>query len=133
MFNTEKIEILGDSHSSRTSSVFYCWRKLVIHVFIILRNDSVDETRSNVKYYSCIKFRKRGRNVITYEHSPWRPNQTHLACGESNLLVYESPLLSNVLEDVPDCPAVLRGGFKITEANNELIGKQCLLTKTLRL
>lgn len=129
VFNTGKVEILEESHSSRTSSVFYCWRKLAPHVFIILRNDSVDETRSNVKYYFCIKFRKRGRNVITYEHSPWRPNQTHLACDESDLLVYESPLLSSVLEDVPDCPAVLRGGFKITEANNELMGKQCLPNK----
>ncbi|XP_022797910.1 uncharacterized protein LOC111336140 [Stylophora pistillata] len=129
VFNEGKIEILGDSYSSRTKSVFYCWRKLAPHVFIILRNDSMNETRSNVKYYSWMKFRKRGRSVVTYEQSPWRPNQTHLACNASDLLANESPLLSSVLEEIPDCPAVLRGGFQITEVDNELIGKQCLPNK----
>lgn len=125
VFNGGKVEIFGDSHSSRTTSVFYCWQKLAPHIFIIFSNNTTNENDSNVKY-SCVKFRRRGRNVIEYEQSPWKNNYTRLVCNASDLIINESPLILTVLKEIPDCPADLRGGFQIKEVNNELTGKQCL-------
>lgn len=123
-FKGGKVEIFGDSQGSMISSEFYCWKKLAPHIFIISSENATNENASDAKY-SCVKFRKRGRNVIEYEQSVWKDNHTDLACYASDLITNESPLILTSTKQLPDCPAELRGGFQIMEVNNTLTEEQC--------
>ena len=120
-FNGGKVAIrFGDSHPSE----FYCWKKLAPHVFIISSKNMTHENDSNVKY-SCVKFHKRGRNVIEFEQSHWKANHTSLTCNASDLITNESPLILASMLELPDCPSELKGGFQIIKVNNALTGQQC--------
>jgi len=123
-FNGGKVEIFGDEHPLVASLEFYCWKKLSPHVFIILSKNN--ETNENVKY-SCIKFRKRGRNVIELERTQWKDNHTSLAsCNVSDLNTDESPLILTSAWEIPDCPPELRGGLQIMKAYNALTQQECV-------
>lgn len=130
VFKEGRVEILAknsaaDSHSSRINPLkFYCWQKLAPHIFIISSKNMTNESDSNVKY-SCVRFRKRGRNVIEYEQSPWKDNHTRLACDASDLVASENPLILTPLQELADCPAELNGGFQIMQLFNGETGKQC--------
>ena len=127
VFNGGRIEILfKDNYSSRmTPLTFYCWQKLAPHIFVISSKVVRNESDSNVKY-SCVRFRKRGRNVIEYEQSPWKDNHTRLACDASDLVLSENPLISTPFQELADCPAELNGGFQIMQLFNGETGKQCV-------
>lgn len=125
IFNGEKAQVFGDSHPSMITAEFYCWKKLGSHVFIISSKNATNANDTSVKY-SCVKFRKRGRNVIELEQSHWKNNHTSLACNASDLITNESPLILTAMQELPDCPSELRGGFQIIKVYNSLTGKQCL-------
>ena len=123
-FDGGKVEIFGDGPSSVITLQFYCWRKLAPHVFIVSSKNN--ETNENVKY-SCIKFRKRGRNVIELERTHWKDNHTSLAlCNVSELYTDESPLILTSAQEIPDCPSELRGGLQIMKVYNAMTQKECV-------
>jgi len=123
-FDGGKVEIFGDAPSSVITLQFYCWKKLAPHVFIVSSKNN--ETNENVKY-SCIKFRKRGRNVIELERTHWKDNHTSLAlCNVSDLNTAESPLILTSAQEIPDCPSELRGGLQIMEVHNTMTQQECL-------
>lgn len=136
IFKGGKVEVFAaelreSAHPSRISNPleFYCWQKLAPHIFIISSKNATNKSESNVTY-SCVKFRKRGRNVIEYEQSLWRDNQTNLACNASDLITNENPLILNTMRELPDCPADLNGGFQITQLYDRETDKQCLYGNT---
>ena len=129
VFKGGEVEIfateVGEPQPSRIKLLkFYCWQKIAPHIFIISSKNTSNKSDSNAKY-SCIKFRKRGRNVIEYEQSSWRDNYTSLACNESDLVVDENPLILNALQELPDCPTELNGGFQIRQLYNGKTDKEC--------
>ena len=127
VFKGRKLEIsAADSLPSRINPHrFYCWQKLAPHIFIISSKNATNKSDSNVKY-SCVKFRKRGRNVIEYLQSLWMDNSTNLACNESDLIPNENPLiLATMPQQLPDCPTELNGGFQIVQLYNGKTDEQC--------
>lgn len=125
-FNGGKVEILVDSHPSVITLEFYCWKKLAPHVFIISSKNNETNEIDLTAQYSCIKFRKRGRNVIELERTRWKDNHTSLAsCNVSVLNTDESPLILTFAQDTPDCPSELRGGLQIMKVYNALTQQEC--------
>ena len=126
-FNGGKVEIRGDLHPSVVISEFYCWKKLASHVFIISsKNNETNENNLSAKY-SCIKFRKRGRNVIELERTHLKDNHTTLAsCNASDLNTDENPLMLTSAQEMLDCPSEMRGGLQIMRVYNALTQQECL-------
>lgn len=126
-FNGGKVEIFGNSpHPSMITLEFYCWKTLAPHVFIIASKNETNENDLRVKY-SCIKFRKRARNVIELERTLWKDNHTSLAsCNVSDFNTDESPLILTSVQELPDCPSELKGGLQIMKVYNALTQQECL-------
>ena len=125
-FNGGKVEISGDLHPSVITFEFYCWKKLAPNVFIISSKNETNENNLSAKF-SCIKFRKRGRNVIEVERTPWKDNHTSLSsCNVSDLNTDENPLMLTSAQEMPDCPSEMRGGLQIMKVYNALTQEECL-------
>lgn len=126
-FNEGKVQIFGDLHPSVITFEFYCWKKIAPHVFIISsKNNETNENNLRAKY-SCIKFSRRGRNVIELERTPWKENHTTLAsCNASDLNTDENPLMLTSAQEMPDCPSEMRGGLQIMKVYNALSQQECL-------
>lgn len=126
-FNGGKVEIIDSTtHNSQQNRItkFYCWKKVSPHIFIISSSNDSTKGDSNQRF-SCIKFRKRGRNVIQYEKSAWKNNYTSLACNASDLITNEDPLIQTDLYEVVDCPSELNGGYRIMQFYNGETDAQC--------
>lgn len=70
IFKGGKVQIvaLKSSPSWIYSQEFQCSQKLAPHVFIISSKKATSKNDTRVRN-SCVKFRKRGRNVIEYQQS----------------------------------------------------------------
>ena len=126
-FNGGKVEIIDSTtHNSQQNRItkFYCWKKVSPHIFIISSSNDSTKGDSNQRF-SCIKFRKRGRNVIQYEKSAWKNNYKSLACNASDLITNEYPLIQTNLNEVVDCPSELHGGYRIMQFYNGETDAQC--------
>lgn len=127
VFHGGKIEIFDsttlNSQQNRITK-FYCWKKVSPHIFIISSSNDSTKGDSN-QTFSCIKFHRRGRNVIQYEKSAWKNNDTSLVCNANNLITNEDPLIQTNLYEVVDCPSELNGGYQIMQLYNGKTDTQC--------
>ncbi|XP_068701002.1 uncharacterized protein [Montipora foliosa] len=128
VFDGGKVEVFEtefqNSHRSGTT-VFHCWKKISPHIFIISSNHHVFTKNDLDRTFSCVRFRKRGRNIVEYEQSTWKDNSTSLACSANDFKPNDYPLIQTNLHESVDCPAELNGGFQIMQFYNGEADKQC--------
>lgn len=126
IFKGGKVQIvaLKSSPSWIYPQEFRCWEKRAPHVFIILSKKATNKNDTRVRY-SCIKFRKRGRNVVEYQQSRWRENSSGLTCNSRSLITNVNPLILSNMQELPSCPAKLNGGFQIMQLYNGKTDERC--------
>ena len=117
-FEEETITI----YNSGFSSVFTCWQKIAPHKFIM---SSLKAGSSVNVTFSCIVFRKRGRNVVEFQQSFWQHNLSDMLCDAAYLTTNENLLISNIVKELVDCPKELQGGLQITHIQDKESGQNC--------
>lgn len=126
IFEGGKVQIvaLKSSPSWIYRQEFQCSQKLAPHVFIISSTKARNKNDTRVRY-SCVKFRKGGRNVIEYQQSRWRENSSSLTCNSRSLITNVNPLILRNMQELPSCPAELNGGFQIMQLYNRKTDESC--------
>ena len=102
--------------------IYSCLKSMGGSTFLVSYKDSRNEDAAS---FTCIQFVRRGLNVVQYKISSFETNPNNTRCDNKSLITNNDPLVANVYMELPDCPKVLQGGYKIIKIYNRLNDLTC--------